>query len=60
MHEKSLEIAVEALKSMKFDGDVINVKSFGSGIINDTFLVESKLNDGNEEKFLKTIKSIIK
>ena len=50
MHEKSLEIAVEALKSMKFDGDVINVKSFGSGIINDTFLVTCKNNKGNENK----------
>ncbi|MBX9139225.1 MULTISPECIES: aminoglycoside phosphotransferase family protein [unclassified Clostridium] len=52
MHEKSLEIAVEALKSMKFDGDVINVKSFGSGIINDTFLVTCKNNKGNENKYI--------
>lgn len=52
MHEKSLEIAVEALKSMKFDGDVINVKSFGSGIINDTFLVTCKNNNGNENKYI--------
>lgn len=52
MHEKSLEIAVEALKSMKFDGDVINVKSFGSGIINDTFLVICKNNKGNENKYI--------
>ena len=52
MHEKSLEIAVEALKSMKFDGDVINVKSFVSGIINDTFLVTCKNNKGNENKYI--------
>ena len=52
MHEKSLEIAVEALKSMKFDGDVINVKSFGSGIINVTFLVTCKNNKGNENKYI--------
>ena len=52
MHEKSLEIAVEALKSMKFDGVVINVKSFGSGIINDTFLVTCKNNKGNENKYI--------
>lgn len=52
MHEKSLEIAVEVLKSMKFDGDVINVKSFGSGIINDTFLVTCKNNKGNENKYI--------
>ena len=52
MHDKSLEIAVEALKSMKFDGDVINVKSFGSGIINDTFLVTCKNNKGNENKYI--------
>ena len=60
MHEKSLEIAVEALKSMKFDGDVINVKSFGSGIINDTFLVTCKNNKGNENKYiLQKINSLI-
>lgn len=52
MHKKSLEIAVEALKSMNFDGDVINVKSFGSGIINDTFLVTCKNNNGNENKYI--------
>ncbi|WP_195989528.1 aminoglycoside phosphotransferase family protein [Clostridium sp. D53t1_180928_C8] len=52
MHEKSLEIAVEALKSIQFDGNVINVKSFGSGIINDTFLVTCKNNKGDENKYI--------
>lgn len=39
MCDKSLEKTVEALKEINFEGDIIKVTPFGSGIINDTFLV---------------------
>lgn len=52
MYDKCLEITVEALNAINFNGDVINVKSFGSGIINDTFLVVCKSNKDKEERYI--------
>ncbi|MEN8079245.1 aminoglycoside phosphotransferase family protein [Clostridioides difficile] len=52
MYDKCLEITVEALNTINFNGDVINVKSFGSGIINDTFLVVCKSNEDKEERYI--------
>ena len=39
MCDKCLDKTVEALKKFNFKGDIIRVTPFGSGIINDTFLV---------------------
>lgn len=52
MHDKCLEITVEAIKAINFNGDVINIKSFGSGIINDTFLVVCKNSEYKDEKYI--------
>lgn len=51
MYEQFLESTLEALKAINFDGEIINIKPFGSGIINDTFLVICK-NNKNEEKYI--------
>lgn len=52
MYNEYLNLTREALDAIDFEGKISEVKLFGGGIINDTFLVESKLNDGNEEKFI--------
>lgn len=52
MHDEYLKITTEALEAINFNGDIINVKSFGSGIINDTFLVVCNDNDNKEEKYI--------
>ena len=49
MYDECLKITTEALEAISFDGDIVNVKSFGSGIINDTFLVVCK-NNNKEDK----------
>ena len=45
MYDECLKITKEALEAINFKGDIVNVKSFGSGIINDTFLVVCKNNN---------------
>lgn len=52
MHNEYLELTREALESIDFESEVSNIKLFGGGIINDTFLVEGNLKNGNEEKFI--------
>ena len=52
MYNEYLNLTREALDAIDFEGKISEVKLFGGGIINDTFLVESKLNDGNGEKFI--------
>ena len=52
MHDEYLKTTTEALEAINFNGDIINVKSFGSGIINDTFLVVCNDNDNKEEKYI--------
>lgn len=52
MHDECLKITTEVLEAINFKGDIVNVKSFGSGIINDTFLVVCKNNDNKEEKYI--------
>lgn len=59
MQEQFLEITLEALKAINFDGEVINIKSFGNGIINDTFLVICKSNKGKEKYILQKINHTI-
>ena len=51
MYDECLKITTEALEAISFDGDIVNVKSFGSGIINDTFLVVCK-NNNKEDKYI--------
>lgn len=52
MCDKSLEKTVEALKKFNFEGDIIRVVPFGSGIINDTFLVVCNDKDGNKNQYI--------
>lgn len=52
MHDECLKITIEALEAINFNGEIVNVKSFGSGIINDTFLVICKNNESKEEKYI--------
>lgn len=52
MYDECLKITTEAIEAINFKGDIVNVKSFGSGIINDTFLVVCKNNDNKEEKYI--------
>lgn len=52
MHYEDLKITTEAIEAINFNGSIVNVKSFGSGIINDTFLVVCKDNDDKEEKYI--------
>lgn len=59
MYEQFLGVTLEVLKAINFDGEVINVKSFGSGIINDTFLVICKSNNGEEKYILQKINNTI-
>ena len=59
MYEQVLEITAEALNAIDFNGEIINVKPFGSGIINDTFLVVCKNSIGKEKYILQKINHTI-
>ena len=59
MHDECLKFTTEALEAIDFDGDIVNVKSFGSGIINDTFLVVCKNNNKEEKYILQKINHLI-
>ena len=59
MYDECLKITTEALEAISFDGDIVNVKSFGSGIINDTFLVVCKNNNKEEKYILQKINHLI-
>ena len=51
MCDKCLDKTVEALKKFNFKGDIIRVTPFGSGIINDTFLVVCN-DKGSKNKYI--------
>ncbi len=51
MEDKHLDIIAEAVESIDFKGEVTEVKVFGSGNINDTFLVKA-IKDGKEERYI--------
>lgn len=42
----------EAMVSFQFEGTVKDAESYGSGHINDTFLVHSTLDDGTEKRYI--------
>lgn len=43
---------LDAMKSFQFEGNPMDAISYGSGHINDTFLVKSELSDGSEKKYI--------
>lgn len=42
----------EAVDNIAFEGEFIDLKPYGSGHINDTFLLRYRLDNGNEEKYI--------
>lgn len=51
MENKYIEIVKEAIEAIDFKGEVVEVRPFGGGHINDTFLVET-VNDGERERYI--------
>lgn len=43
---------LDAMNSFQFEGKPLEAVSYGSGHINDTFLVTSELSDGSEKKYI--------
>lgn len=51
MENKYIEIVKEAIEAIDFKGEVVEVRPFGGGHINDTFLVET-VNGGERERYI--------
>lgn len=51
MEHEQLDIIDEAVQSINFKGEITEIKAFGSGNINDTYLVKS-LSEGKEEQYI--------
>ncbi|MBM6860124.1 hypothetical protein H9X78_06395, partial [Clostridium saudiense] len=52
MGNSFLELTKQALDLINIDGDVVEVLPFGGGLINATFLVRTKLESGEERKYI--------
>ena len=50
--DNSIEITKKAIELINFDGQVVEVKAFGGGLINATYLVKSKMPNGEEKKYI--------
>ena len=50
--DNSIEITKKAIELIDFEGEVVEVKSFGGGLINATYLVKGKLPNGEEKKYI--------
>lgn len=55
MEDKHLEIIGEAIEAIDFKGEIEEVKAFGNGHINDTFLVKTREGDKEEKYILQRI-----
>lgn len=52
MESNFLELTKQALDLINIEGDIVEVVPFGGGLINATFLVRTKLEGGEERKYI--------
>ena len=52
MHKVNISASNEVINSINFHGELVEMKPFGNGIINDTFLVTCQTYDGLQNKYI--------